>query len=525
MVRRLRSLSACVVAMCVILTAPGVCFAVAVNVTAPTGPIVVAKGETVQFTFSAADSSPPSASSLPGEPPTPCPISGPNWSWQAGAGSGSTVSVAPPGTASSVTVNASFSNVGTYTLSATATASYTDSPCTHNYTGGGSGSVEVQVVDIDVLQYQNPSGSWLSLPNPMYVLAGSTLAIRAVPTPGNSIFPSGKPVWGGSSGASGSTDATSVTFSSASTSSSDYKTVTCTCGSTSITKNVIVYDLTPTVTPVDNFAGRDLSNFGVCEYLNLGYQIAPAGVTEYQIGGLQWELTSGGGSLSAGSTGTYQCPDVEATVTLNIVINEGPMVGQRKGPGPVGIWPPEGHKVRQRVGSDLWHILDHVSVKFQGDFWAISGTAVSFKEIECSEGRSTFSVANGFFNTNEIPWNHIRHEPTGSWFPLGVRETGGEYKWQAPDGDKSGFGEPIDLYKKWLDVNFPAGDFTWDVFMMYRKIKVGEIYNEDPGHFYAAAPAPRECNTDGKAKTDKGNAGPFEEDAEDEGSNYWPTPP
>lgn len=387
----LRCLSAFVVAICVVLITPDICCAVAVNVTAPTGPFVVAKGETVQFTFSAADSSPPSPSSLPGEPPTPCPISGPNWSWSASSGSGSTVSVAPPGNTASVTVNASFSNVGTYTLAASATASYTDSPCTHNYSGMNSGSVEVHVVEIEKLQYQLPSETWVDAPSTMYVLAGHSVKFRAVASP-TSVFPSGKPAWSGSSGANGSTDTTTVSFSSASSTSIDFKTVICTCGNIK-TIDVLVYDLTPTAVPVENFAGRDL-DWGTCEFIQLGYQTTPSGVTDYQIGGLTWQNPSNAGWLQAtGATGTYQCPDVEASVALNVVINSGPMVGETKAPPVRYVYMLIGHDIEKHPDTGLWHVNNKVGVKVRSDYWSKIYKKIPYREIEVREGLSTMSVA------------------------------------------------------------------------------------------------------------------------------------
>src|SRR5689334_21198100 len=80
------------------------------------------------------------------------------------------------------------------------------------------------------------------------------------------------------------------TFGSLSTTDTDYRSVTAQCGSSSSSINVVVYDILPSVTPADNFAGRDLTAFGVCEILNLSTTILPDGVTEYEVGGLQWQI-------------------------------------------------------------------------------------------------------------------------------------------------------------------------------------------------------------------------------------------
>jgi hypothetical protein len=81
------------------------------------------------------------------------------------------------------------------------------------------------------------------------VLVGHSVSFQAVPTPNGSGWPAGWPVWSGSSGASGTGPTCSVTFSTLSSSTSNYYTVTATCGNTYATVNVIVYDLFPILTP------------------------------------------------------------------------------------------------------------------------------------------------------------------------------------------------------------------------------------------------------------------------------------
>lgn len=112
--------------------------------------------------------------------------------------------------------------------------------------------------------------------------------IQALPTPANRQFPRGRPVWSGTSGASGTGQTTSVTFNTASSSTSDFKTVIATAGN-SMTVNAIVYELTGTFTPEIVFTGRSLTRFGIEENITLGFTATPS-LTASQIGGLQWRL-------------------------------------------------------------------------------------------------------------------------------------------------------------------------------------------------------------------------------------------
>ena len=106
--------------------------------------------------------------------------------------------------------------------------------------GPKSTNVQVTVVGVDKLQYRIGSGQYQDVPDPLYVAKGTTVDFKALKDPSDAPqWPSGKPVWGGSSGGSGTGETTSVAFNTASTSSIDYKTVTAECGNT-VTANVLV---------------------------------------------------------------------------------------------------------------------------------------------------------------------------------------------------------------------------------------------------------------------------------------------
>jgi len=154
----------------------------------------------------------------------------------------------PSGTAGSATYSFNPTTAGTYTVAAFCGGSY-------------SKAIKVIVVEVGSLQYEQPSDTWNNVSGTLYVARGNSLAFKAIPNPTN-IWPTGQPTWGGSSGASGSGETTSVTFNTASTSSNDYKTVTATCGNVK-TANIIVVEVasvsatysTTTVTSTTNSPG------------------------------------------------------------------------------------------------------------------------------------------------------------------------------------------------------------------------------------------------------------------------------
>jgi hypothetical protein len=97
------------------------------------------------------------------------------------------------------------------------------------------------VVEVSGLQYKFAGGSYKDITGTLYVAKGETVTFMAVRYPASApSWPPSKPVWGGTSGASGTGGTTSVTFDTASSSTTDYKTVTASnCGST-VTCNVVV---------------------------------------------------------------------------------------------------------------------------------------------------------------------------------------------------------------------------------------------------------------------------------------------
>jgi len=242
-----------------------------------------------------------------------------------------------------------------------------------------SASVTV-TAGIDRIQYQSGS-DFVDVEGTLYVLNGTTVTFKAIPKPENATFPSGKPVWSGTSGISGTGQTKSVTFNTTSTSSTDYKTVIATAG-VSITVNVVVIELTGVLTPDDNFAGHSTTRFGIHEHLTLGFTVTPTGLTAEQIGGLQWQKTSGSGELAnapTNGTGSFNVADSPGSATLQLKLLQGPS----KESGPVSnltvVAPSDGYVLKQPL-SGIRHFQNYWSCGFLGNVYVLPND-VSFYNL------------------------------------------------------------------------------------------------------------------------------------------------
>ncbi|OGV68032.1 MAG: hypothetical protein A3K18_28260 [Lentisphaerae bacterium RIFOXYA12_64_32] len=103
-----------------------------------------------------------------------------------------------------------------------------------------SAPLQVTVVAVDRVQYRRGGiGDFKEIAQPLRVRLGEAIEFKAIPAPASAAWPPAKPAWGGTSGAAGTGDVVSVTVNTASTSATDYKTVTAECGNT-VTVNVLV---------------------------------------------------------------------------------------------------------------------------------------------------------------------------------------------------------------------------------------------------------------------------------------------
>jgi hypothetical protein len=184
------------------------------------------------------DNDPAPTETLPGEPPQTCTGSIDSWSWSAtiSGPNGAMASMNPtsgPSPSSQLTVN-NITQPGYYQVTVTATVRYKMTPCTDTVQRTGNCVVKFYVVGVDHLQFQLPGGSFQDMPaEGLYVATGTIVTFQAVMTPAGAPLPPGKPVWGGTCGASGTgTTTTTVTLNTPSASMSDTQTITAECGNT-----------------------------------------------------------------------------------------------------------------------------------------------------------------------------------------------------------------------------------------------------------------------------------------------------
>lgn len=258
-------------------------------------------------------------------------------------------------------------------------------------------SITVTVVKVDEIQYNDPNTGWTDA-STLYVHLGTTVQFKAIPDPCDASWPSGKPVWGGTSGASGTGSTTSVTFNLLSSSTSDYKTVTAECGNT-VTVNVIVFDFTGTLTPDDNFAGRSQTQYGLEETVALAFTTSPTGISASQAGGLEWTKHSGVGALSnAGDDGTadYDAKETVGNVKFRLTIKSGPSKGRYKQYDRTVI-APSGTRMT-RTTSNVWHINNTASAGIQLYYW-LDPKEVSFRNLTFGEDSCPATPAWGVCST------------------------------------------------------------------------------------------------------------------------------
>lgn len=271
--------------------------------------------------------------------------------------------------------------------------------------------IKSTIVEVDWVQYLDPDTGYTNIQSspdfPLYVRKGTTVTFKAIPNPSGASWPSGKPVWGGSSGASGTGETTTVTFNTLSSTLSDYKTVTAECSNT-ITIYVIVFDFEGVFTPKDNFSGRHIMYYGIEEKVDLSFETDPWSVTAGQAGGLEWEKGSGPGTVSnAGEDGfaDYDAGATNGTVWLILQIKSGPSKDNWKG-YQKNIVLPSGTRMTRATGN-VKHNQGTASAGIALYYW-LDPKNVSFKYLTFGEGSCPATGATGIYVTAP-PGNHLQN--------------------------------------------------------------------------------------------------------------------
>lgn len=313
-------------------------------------------------------------------------VSGPTWKWTV-SGPGTPTVDHPDVDFADATLKTTITQSGTYFLSATAEATWKTALGNTITRSGMTNFITFKVIGVEKLQYLGQSGyvDIMGMMGPLHVLVGSTVTFKAVATPTGTTYPAGQPVWSGA--ASGTGETVPVTFDTVADT-----TVTAKCGNSEVTVAIRVYDLIPKLTPQDNFEGRDLDAYGVCELVDLSFETAPPGIKDYEIGGLKWVIESGGGTLSTGTGGTdtYECAAEAAIAKLALQVVGGASAGQKKKAPEKEIMEPDGAKYVMQihvpfVSVKRWHVNDTCSAGFCADNYATGKKAVSYDRIEVRE--------------------------------------------------------------------------------------------------------------------------------------------
>jgi hypothetical protein len=246
------------------------------------------------------------------------------------------------------------------------------------------------------------------------------------------------------------------------------------------------------LTPQDNFSGRSTTRFGIAEVINLSFN---ASVSAAALGGLQWSIVSGGGTLAnAGTAGTatYTAPGNQATVILRLAVVSGQGQTQDR---TISIIPPNGGL--ESIYSNIRHTQGYESVGFLAHIF-LEPTDVSFVNLQFAEGTNT-AVASGFFASanGEV---HQASNPPLAIFPcdsvLGCQVHGGD---QVDSDDNP--------------PPFSVGDFLWQIPWQYQS-STGSLTNFTIVYHHETADA------NGKGTIAKGGAGPYTKNASDPTTTY-----
>jgi hypothetical protein len=253
--------------------------------------------------------------------------------------------------------------------------------------------------------------------------------------------------------------------------------------------------LVGTITPDDNFAGRSTRDFGIGESIALGFRDDDGTSTParaQQLGGLRWELVSGGGTLAAynnNGVGTLVAPAARGTVVLRLQRLSGPANRRTVATYTLNVVPPTDAQIVRDTSAPLYHRQNTCSVGFSG-LVRFSPHNVSFRGLIFREGTCQ-ARASGFFRR----FDGLVH-PNGDPFEIGGgnQQTGCQLSVpdsvrMAPDLTAS---PPITLGPP-----YETGDFLWEIPWYYR-VGSGSETRFAVAHQHAIAEPSGRCSIEKK---------------------------
>ena len=366
--------------------------------------------------------------------------------------------------------------------------------------GSSSAQKNVTVVKVDKLQYNDPDTGYTDVSGTMYVHKGTAVTFKAIPDPCNASWPSGKPIWGGTAGASGTGETKAVAFNTLSSTLSDYKTVTAECGNT-VSANVIVYDFEGELTPDDNFdPNRSYDEYGIEETVKLECSIVPNGLTGGTVGGLKWSRIGVGGvsnENTSNGTSDYDAQETSAQVMLRLTVQSGPSKDDFRNYTRSVIAPSGGYMI-QKPGTGIRHTVNTCSAGFLGISY-ITPNNVSFTNLQTREGYCT-ATASGFY-----AYKNGQVHPAGGWNGVTDGNINTGCKEDYPE-DEIWSGQPGPPYS--------IGDFVWPIPVEY-KADDGVVHTLTSNQNHH-----EQADTSGKCTISKYGTGPFSKNASDPSSSW-----
>jgi hypothetical protein len=261
-----------------------------------------------------------------------------------------------------------------------------------------------------------------------------------------------------------------------------------------------------TLTPVDNFAGRSTTDFGVGEVINLAFT-SPIGKTAAELGGLKWFRDSSTSNLDivtggVDGLGTFTAGATNSTVALVLKGISGPNAGIVLRSFTINIVQP--NDVLMVIASGLRHVVNTWSIGFKGDMF-FRPMNVSFQNTQFKEG-DAIVVASGYlvgYNgqshcaTNACPWVSVLGGNSATGSKVGGRDT-------VDTNVANNFIAP-----------FAIGHFNWPIPWLFRVAGTSgagvQIINASQTFTSDAA---------GTATASKGGSGTFTKNAADPTSAY-----
>lgn len=277
----------------------------------------------------------------------------PNGAWQT-----SPIAATISGTGTTSTVSTHFNVAAYYRIEIKLSITFEPRPRSEIRHGEATEIIYQTAVGVGKIQYYDPVNGYVDVTEPLYVLKGTTVTFKAISSPSGITFPIGQPHWSGTANPSANGETTTASFSDESSSLKGYYTVVAKAGEgTTVTANVIVYDIILKLTPEDDFPGRSYDDYGIGEKIILSVEAeiggSPLQITNALVGGknslkmktitaqtlsngnswgdLEWIIEKGDGTLEDGGmgdgTGYYTVGDSAGSFELSVRLISGPPAG------------------------------------------------------------------------------------------------------------------------------------------------------------------------------------------------------